>query len=146
MEEKNLDKEALISVYKNAHIALQSISDVIGATDDGKMKEELFAEYEGYEKFIGKLSSFMTQTGVERQDVNFIQKAFMYTSVKMNTLTDNSPSHIAELMIKGTVNGITELAELLNNHGKELGDKVRALTEELKKLEESYEERLKKLV
>ena len=70
----------------------------------------------------------------------------MYTSVKMNTLTDNSPSHIAELMIKGTVNGITELAELLNNHGKDLGEKVRALTEELKKLEESYEERLKKLV
>ena len=110
------------------------------------MKGELSAEYEGYEKFIGKLSSFMTETGVERQDVNFIQKAFMYTSVKMNTLTDNSPSHIAELMIKGTVNGITELAELLNNHGKELGEKVRALTEELKKLEESYEERLKKLV
>ena len=126
MEEKNLDKEALISVYKNAHIALQSISDVIGATDDGKMKEELSAEYDGYEKFIGKLSSFMTETGVERQDINFIQKAFMYTSLKMNTLT--------------------ELAELLNNHGKDLGEKVRALTEELKKLEESYEERLKKLV
>ena len=42
--------------------------------------------------------------------------------------------------------GITELSEILNNHGKELGEKVKALTEELKTLEETYEERLKKLI
>ena len=29
MEEKNLDKEALVSIYKNAHIGLQSISNII---------------------------------------------------------------------------------------------------------------------
>ena len=146
MENKNLDKEALISIYKNAHIALQSISDIIGETDDGKMKEELSLQYEGYEKFIGKLSTFMKETGVEPQDINFMQKAFMFTAVKMNTLTNDSASHIAQLMIKGTVNGITELAELLNGHGKELGEKVRLFAKELKDLEESYEERLKKLV
>lgn len=146
MAEKNVDEEVLLSLYKNAHIALQSISDIIGETDDGKMKAELDTEYEGYEKYIGKLSAYMNEIGVEPQDIGVMKKAFMYTSVKMNTLTDDSTSHIAELMIKGTVMGITELAEILNNHSKELGEKTRDFTEELKNLEESYEERLKKLV
>lgn len=146
MAEKNVDEEVLLSLYKNAHIALQSISDIIGETDDGKMKAELDSEYEGYEKYIGKLSAYMNEIGVEPQDIGVMKKAFMYTTVKMNTLTDDSASHIAELMIKGTVMGITELAEILNNHAKELGEKTHRFTEELKNLEEDYEERLKKLV
>ena len=88
----------------------------------------------------------MKENGVEPKDVNFMKKAFMKAAIKMNTLTDDSASHIAELMVKGTVMGITELSEILNNHGKELGEKVKALTEELKTLEETYEERLKKLI
>ena len=139
MEEKNIDREVLMSVYKNAHIGLQSISNVIDET-------ELKNEYEGYEKLIGKLSGYMKENGVEPKDVNFMKKAFMKAAIKMNTLTDDSASHIAELMVKGTVMGITELSEILNNHGKELGEKVKALTEELKTLEETYEERLKKLI
>ncbi len=146
MEEKNIDKEVLLSVYKNAHIGLQSISNVIEETEDEKMKAELSREYEGYEKYIGKLSSYMKETGVEPQDIGVMKKAFMFTAVKMNTLTDSSASHIAELMVKGTVMGITELAEILNNHAKELGEKTRAFTEELKALEEDYEERMKKLI
>ena len=64
MEKKNLDKEALISIYKNAHIALQSISDIINETSDKKVKAELKAEYEGYEKYIGELRGYMQETGV----------------------------------------------------------------------------------
>lgn len=146
MENNNLDKEALISIYKNARIALQSISDIIGETDDETMREELRSEYEDYEKFLSDLSDFFNKTGIEPQDVNFMQKAFMYTSVKMNTLTDDSASRIAELMLKGTITGITELAELLNAHGDELGSKAREFAERLKDLEETFEERLKKLV
>ena len=39
-----------------------------------------------------------------------------------------------------------ELTELLNGNGKELSDEVRAFAEELKELEEGYEDRLKKLL
>ena len=64
MEEKNIDREVLMSVYKNAHIGLQSISNVIDETDDDRMKTELKNEYEGYEKLIGKLSGYMKENGV----------------------------------------------------------------------------------
>ena len=70
----------------------------------------------------------------------------MFTSIKMNTLTDDSKSHIAELMIKGTVMGITELIEIKNGHENDLGEKTKCFLNELLRLEEDYEERLKKLL
>ena len=146
MEKKNLDKEVLVSLYKNAHIALQSISDIITETTDEPLKTELGEQYDGYEKYIGKLSQFMKETSTETKDINPFKKAMLFTSVKMNTLMDNSTSKIAELMIKGTVMGITELHELLNGSGAELSEKTLGFAKELTALEEDYEERLKKFL
>lgn len=146
MENRNTDKEALVSLYKNAHIALQSISDIIKEVSDENMKRELSEQYDGYEKYIGKLSSYMKETSTEVQDINPFKKAMLFASVKMNTAMDDSASRVAELMIKGTVMGITELHELLNGSGNEISEKVRNFAKELTELEESYEQRLKKFL
>mgnify|MGYP002522167508 FL=1 len=146
MEEMNIDKEALVSLYKNAHIALQTISDIVNEVSDENMRKELADQYDGYEKYIGKLSSYMKETSTETKDINPLKKAVMFASVKMNTLTDDSSSHVAELMIKGTVMGITELHELLNDCGDSISETVRDYAKELTELEESYEERLKKFL
>ena len=146
MENRNTDKEALVSLYKNAHIALQSISDIIKEVSDENMKRELSDQYDGYEKYIGKLSSYMKETSTEVQDINPFIKAMLFASVKMNTAMDDSVSHVAELMIKGTVMGITELHELLNGSGNEISEKVLNFAKELTELEESYEQRLKKFL
>lgn len=146
MENQNTDKEALVSLYKNAHIALQSISDIIKEVSDENMKRELSDQYDGYEKYIGKLSSFMKETSTEVRDINPFKKAMLFASVKMNTTMDDSASHVAELMIKGTVMGITELHELLNGSGNEISEKVLNFAKELTELEESYEQRLKKFL
>ena len=146
MENQNTDKEALVSLYKNAHIALQSISDIIKEVSDENMRQELSDQYDGYEKYIGKLSTYMKEASTEVQDINPLKKAMLFASVKMNTMTDDSVSHVAELMIKGTVMGITELHELLNGCGSDISETVRNFAKELTELEESYEDRLKKFL
>lgn len=146
MENRNTDKEALVSLYKNAHIALQSISDIIKEVSDENMKRELSDQYDGYEKYIGKLSSYMKETSTEVRDINPLKKAMLFASVKMNTAMDDSASRVAELMIKGTVMGITELHELLNGSGNKISEKVLNFAKELTELEESYEQRLKKFL
>ncbi|MBE5743053.1 MAG: hypothetical protein E7360_07060 [Clostridiales bacterium] len=146
MSFQNIDSEALTSIYKNAHIALQSISNIVGKCDHPEVKEELDLEYEGYETFINDLSSYMKSVGLEPKDIGFMQKAFMSMAVNMNTLTDDSKSHVAELMIKGTVMGITELTELKNGNKDCLKPKTNEFLERLINLEEEYENRLKKLL
>ena len=143
MQLNQFNHKAIIDVYKNAHIALQSISDLIPAVDDDDIKVELKDQYEGYEKFIGKLSSFLAENQIEPKDVNPFKKAMLWSSIKMKTLFDNSRNQVAEMMINGTVMGINELTAM-KNEGAILDKEVLSFVEELLSLEEDYEERLKK--
>ena len=146
MTDEKLNKEEITNIFQNANIALQSISNVLPECSSNRMREELLDEYEGYQKFVGDLSKFMHEKGYEQKDVNVMKKAMLYTSVKINTLTDDSCSHIAEMMIKGTVMGITELKQLLTRADKLIDEDILKFANRLLNLEESYEKRLKTLL
>ena len=145
MDANNYEHKALNDVYKNAHIALQSISDILPSTDDEELKKELQEQYEGYEKVIGKISSYMTERNIEKKDINLLKKAMLWSSIKMKTLVNNSRNQIADMMINGTVMGINELTAMKNEE-KNLPDEINNLLLELLSLEESYEQRLKRFL
>ena len=145
MELNEYNQKAINDIYKNAHIALQSISDLIPAVEDDDIKGELVEQYEGYEKVIGKLSTFMAENKLKPQDVNMFKKAMLWSSIKMKTLFNSSRNQVAEMMINGTVMGINELTAM-KNEGTNLDEGVLALLEELLNLEEEYEQRLKKFL
>ena len=135
--------KAITDVYKNAHLALQSISDLLPAVEDDGLRCELKEEYEGYEKIIGKISTFMAQNGIEPKDVNPFKKAMLWSSIKMKTLMNNSKNQVSEMMIKGTVMGISELTAM-KNESERLEEGVLEYVDKLLSLEEDYEQRLKK--
>lgn len=143
MDIREYNEKALNDAYKNAHIALQSISDLLPAVEDEEIKKELKEEYEGYEKIIGEISTLMAKKGIEPKDINPLKKAMLWSSIKMKTMMNNSKNQVAEMMIKGTVTGINELTAMMNeeeNLEEDVKEKVSALLE----LEEKYQQNLKK--
>ena len=54
MKLNEYNQKAINDIYRNAHLALQSISDLIPDVEDDDIKTELIEQYEGYEKIIGK--------------------------------------------------------------------------------------------
>ena len=145
MEYNDYNVKAINDVYKNAHIALQSISDLLPAVTDDDIKKELQEEYEGYEKIIGELSTFMAENNIDPKDINPFKKAMLWSSIKMKTLFNNSRNQVAEMMIKGTVMGINELTAM-KNENQNLDEKILELLDKLLSLEEEYEQRLKKFL
>ncbi len=145
MENRDYNEKAINDVYKNAHIALQSISDLLPAVDDNEIKTELREEYEGYEKLIGEISTFMAENDITPKDIGMMKKAMLWGSIKMKTMMNNSRNQVAEMMIKGTVTGINELTAM-KNEGGNLDPQVLEYVEKLLKLEEDYQERLKKFL
>ena len=75
-----------------------------------------------------------------------MKKAMMWGSIKMNTLTDNSRAHIAEMMIQGTVMGITSLKTSLGDLPENDDEEITALLKELIALEEDFEKKLKEFL
>ena len=141
MEKQAVKKteEALAEIYRNAQLALQSISDILPAVEDERIKEELSRQHESYEHFSAQASILARDNGLELKDPNPMKKMMMWGSIKMSTLTDNSPSHIAEMMVQGTVMGITALKCTLGDVPVEGNEKVIALLEEMLKAEEEFE-------
>ena len=85
----------------------------------------------------------MAQNGIEPKDVNPFKKAMLWSSIKMKTLMNNSKNQVSEMMIKGTVMGISELTAM-KNESERLEEGVLEYVDKLLSLEEDYEQRLKK--
>ncbi len=145
MEQKDRKQtqEALAEIYRNAQLALTSIADILPEVgDDEKLKEELHAQHEEYEKFSAKAAMLARDLGLELKEPNPMKKAMMWGSIKMNTMTDNSRSHIAEMMVQGTVMGISSLrttaGELMEGD-----ERIVSLLNEMIDKEEDFEKRWK---
>ena len=136
------DEEVLAEIYRNSQLALQSISNALPETEDEELRKEMQSEHEGYEKISGKACVIAKNRGIELKEPNPMKKMMMWGSIKMNTLTDGSRSHVAEMMIQGTVMGITSLK---TTQGKcECNDsEICELLQEMIAMEEKYEKRLK---
>ncbi len=137
-------EEALAEIYRNAQLALQSISNILPAVENEKVREELVKQHEAYEHFSSKAAILARDKGLELKEPNPIKKVMMWGSIKMNTMTDNSCSHIAEMMTQGTVMGITALRATRGDVPVEGNDKILALLDEMIAAEEEFEETWKK--
>ena len=137
--------KAVNDAYKNAHIAMQSISDLLPEVKDDGLKKELNGEFKGYETHINDISAFMKENEIEPKDINVFKKAIMKGSIKMKTMFNDSKNQIADMMLKGTVMGINELSQM-QNEKENLDENVSALICDLLKTEEGYEKRLRKFL
>ena len=77
-------------------------------------------------------------------DVGAMKKTMVTASISMKTMMDDSDSHVAEMTLKGTVMGVTELIKDIYEYGHLLDKEVYDQLEILKQFEEQCEENLKK--
>ena len=140
------DSEVLAEVYRNAQLALTSIVDLLPEVDDEKMKEELMREHEEYEKICSQAAGLAKKYEIELKEPSPIKKAMMWSAIKMNAKVDNSTQNVAQMMIKGTVNGITSLKTSYTDSAEIMDVEIKALLKRLIELEEGFEKDLKKFL
>ena len=136
-------EEVLAEIYRNAQLALQSISNILPQVDDEEIRTELLAQHEAYEQFSAKAAVLAKDKGIELKEPNPFKKAMMWGSIKMNTLTDNSRAHIADMMVQGTVMGNTSLRTSASEFEPDGDEEIYALLDEMLKAEEQFEKKWK---
>ncbi len=146
MEQKKNDSEILAEIYRNAQIALTSISDIMPEVEDGGIREEIMREHEEYEKVCSEAAHLALKYDVELKEPNPVKKAMMWSAIKMGAANDNSSQNIAQMLIRGTVNGITSLKTTMTDGGKNIDPEVKKLLASLISLEEGFEKKLKKFL
>ena len=139
-------EEVLAEIHRNCQLAIQSITDILPEVEDNEVKEELLRQHEEYEKICGKASIIAKDKNIELKNPGPIKKAMMWSSIKMNTIKDNSRAHIAEMMAQGTVMGITALKSSLSDMSEQADEQIEQLANELLHSEEQFEKTWKNLI
>ncbi len=139
-------EEILAEVHRNCEYAKQSIADILPETEDGEMREELLRQHEEYERIGGRAALLAHERNIELKNPGPLKKAMVWGGIKMNAMKDGSPAHIAEMMVQGTVMGVTALRTSLGEMSDLADEDVKDLAEELLRTEEDFEKVWKEMI
>lgn len=141
--EENLN--VLDELNKGATMGMDAIHFVLDKVEDEAFKQTLEIEYAKYEDVSKRANEIYAKySDKEPHETGTMNKIMTWYGIEMKTLTDQSNSKIAELLLQGTNMGIIEGRKLLNN--KETNQEIHDLLEEFVTMQEDSVEQLKKFL
>ena len=139
----NRPEYILNEVNKGIKMGMDSISSIAEKVTDDQLKDDLQYEYNQYNAILNDVNAELGKYEEFPKELNPAQKMMGWFDIQMSTLTDNSDSKIAEMLIKGTNMGIIEGVKLLNNN-PETTENIKNILTNFIHFQETNVERLKK--
>ena len=115
-KEKNATESLLGELYKEMKMGADSITDILSRVKDGKFRTELTRQIEEYGKFTKAAHDRLCDQGVTPKEEGIMARMSAKLGMAMNTMTDSTTSHLAQMVIEGNTMGITELTRLVREH------------------------------
>lgn len=135
MENKELLTEYLNAIYQNIKTAVQSIEDIIPKIKDSNFQKELASQEDKYLALEKECELFAKAEKIEGiKDNNWFEKARLWSSINMSTMTDKTNRHIAELLLLGTFMGFLTCVKDQADH-KDVSKELDEILINLKELE-----------
>ena len=139
------DKSVLNEVYRNSRVGMKAIHSVIGKVYDDDLALDLNRLAYQYARISEKAAGKLYENGLKPQEEGPLNRAVMWGSIQLNTLTDISTEHIAELMIQGSNRGLMSMWKSMNHH-QNSGNTSLEVAKELMAFEEKSINRLKEFL
>ncbi len=139
----NRPEYILNEINKGIKMGMDSISSIAEKVTDDQLKDDLQSEYNQYNEILNDVNAELGKYEEFPKELNPAQKMMGWFDIQMSTLTDNSDSKIAEMLIKGTNMGIIEGVKLLNNN-PETTKEIKNILTNFIQFQENNVERLKK--
>lgn len=108
--------QLLQDVVRNARTGEEAIGQLMSKAESQEMKGELDRELHQYRESARQAESALSAAGGTPEPVGLMAKAGMWAGTQMNTLTDRSNAHIAEMVIQGATMGIIEMTKARNTY------------------------------
>ena len=122
--------------------AVKFILEKIEGKKFKKVCEDLLEEYEDLEERINKV--YGKYSDKDPHETNAMNKAMTWYGIQMRTMTDDSASKLAEMLLQGLNMGVIEGRRLLNQ--KDGDDKVLELVSDYVDMQEKYVEEMKEFL
>lgn len=138
----NKNAELLNFVYQNSQMGVHTLEQLIDLVEDYDFKRHLESQYREYQDIHRAAREALNQNGYDEKGIGTFDKIKTYLMINMQTLTDKSPSHIAEMLIIGSNMGIINAVKKLKEY-KDAEPDIISLMERLLRFEENNVQQLK---
>lgn len=135
----NVDLDLLEKTYQNASMGITAIETVLDKVTDQQFSNDLHKQLRDYQEIADKSRRQMHKGGAKTKDISFYNKAMLKGNVKMNMLVNSSDSHIAQMVIRGSTMGVTQMTKLLHAKPKAEGMSTQIAEDFVKKEEKNIE-------
>lgn len=135
------DRAVLDETYRSCTMGTEAINTIIQKVTDEKLALDLNRQACKYSSFAEKVTTKLANE-FETPKSQTGGKAMLWAGIQMNTLTDTSSEHVAELMIRGNTMAITDMMKVLKANKGAKKEYVE-LAEEIMDFEEKSIETLK---
>lgn len=139
------NEELLDYVYQNAEMGVNTISKLMEINDDEEFLHQLDTQKNEYTAIKDDAKKLLAQNGMTEDDLSAFDKVRTYIMINVQTMTDKSTSHIAEMLMQGSTMGIVQALRKLKNY-TEVDTSVHKLMKKLLEMEENNFSQLKKFI
>ncbi len=136
------NREFLNFIYQNAEMGRTTIPKLLEKVDDEGFRSLLHEQLQEYQAVGEEAGRLIQEDGGEPKEIGTMQKMGADMMLQMQTLVDDSSSHVAEMMMKGSNMGIIEITKHLHQY-PEADRKVVHLANDLLRIEQRNLDELK---
>lgn len=136
--------ELLNFVYQNSAMGVTTISQILDIAKEPKFREYLQKQLKEYKEIHKEAKTLLNEHGCDEKGLNMLEKIRTYLMISIQTMTDKSSAHIAEMMITGSNMGILDATKHLKHTEAEAD--IQKLMKRLLKFEEDNVQKLKEFL
>ena len=108
--------QLLQDVVRNARTGRDAVEQLMHKAEGDSMRDELEKERAAYEQTQKEGEQALLDAGGRAEPTGPMARAGMWVGLEMETLTDRSDAHIAEIVIQGATMGVIEMTKALNSY------------------------------
>ena len=148
MDNKSMvNAQMLDRMYKNVKMGSDSMINIMSRVKDDGLKQELTDQLDTYESYGKKVSKMIYDMGGQPKEENIITKVSSKIGMAMNTMTDSTTSHLAQMVIEGATMGMTDMTKIVREYeNRGCGEAPLKLAREIATFEDNSIGRLKKFL
>ena len=114
-----------------------SIIKLMDKVSGEEFKAALTKQIDGYEKIAERLRKHLCSMGHQAKEGNIMVKLWSSVGMALETMTDSTDSHLAQLVAEGSSMGITDSIKLLRDYeNTSVSEEALAFAREIIKFEE----------
>ncbi len=135
----NIDLDLLEKTYQNAKIGITAIEEVLDKASNTDLIRDLNNQLKDYSEIAYKAQEELLKNGAQVKEKPIYDRAMMRGNIKMNLWMEPTDSRIADMVIKGSTMGMTQMTKLINDKKDADGPSVQIAKEFVQKEESNIQ-------